>query len=459
MEFKVKSDIKSLMDYFTDLEQELELLHYEVYGVKIWQYLRTRIFLNLAYETGVYELAHTKKVGFSDLLKALPSLLFYSLFSNPLAGNYKKDILIFNSGRKINIEGKLIDIYTKYLIDEFDDESYEIIEELFENKHLGEEFKNRKHEDYIQVAKIIRSKISRFKFSAKQREFIQTIELRFEADLKAKIDLLNLFRNGYLYFKNDFKVYSKILKKRKPKKIFLVSAYTNKKAIIAAAKAEGVECVEIQHGVINNNDIGYYYADQVTVDYFPDKIYVFGQYWKESVKFPLRDENVCVKGFAYLKMQIEKYKHELKTNNQILIISQGTIGRQLSKIIFEGIQELEEYELVYKLHPGEYGRWRTEYPELMSLSKLSNVRVIENDDENLHHYLSKSRYVIGVYSTAIYEALAFNCQIMVVNLPGIEFVEDLISNDVIKLIHTMSDAHKVMIEDNFKSISSDYLFA
>jgi hypothetical protein len=459
LEIKIKSDIKSLMDYFTDLEQELGLLKYEVSGVKIWQYLRTRIFLRLAYEKGIYGLAHTKKIGFFDLLKAFPSLLFYSVFSNPLCGYYKKDILIFNSGRKINVDNNLIDIYTKHLTDDFKTDEYEIIEELFENKHLTREFKNRTHEDYIQIVKIIKSKFSLFKFNADECEFIRVIEMRFQKDLKVKIDLCNLFRNGCLFFLSDFKIYRKILKKRKPKRIFLVSAYTNKKAIIAAAKAEGVECVEIQHGVINNNSIGYYYADMESVEYFPDKIYVFGQYWKDAVKFPLKDKNIYVNGFPFLKMQIEKYKNEIKNKSQILIISQGTIGRQLSKIIFEGIQELEEYELVYKLHPGEYGRWRTEYPELMNLSKLSNVRVIENDDENLHHYLSKSRYVIGVYSTAIYEALAFDCQIMVVNLPGIEFVEDLISNDVIKLIHTMSDAHKVMIEDNFKSISSDYLFA
>lgn len=47
---------------------------------------------------------------------------------------------------------------------------------------------------------------------------------------------------------------------------------------------------------------------------------------------------------------------------------------------------------------------------------------------DLYALLSDSKYVIGVYSTAIYEAIELGVKPILVNLSGIEYMEDLLTS-------------------------------
>lgn len=451
--------IKDLVGFILKLENEFNLLNYEIDGVKVWQYQRHRIFLALAREVGLYTQAHTKKNNFRELFMAAPSLLYYSLFSNPISGNYQKDILVFSAGRKVQVDGKYIDIYSEYLVNELPENSYEIIEELYLNKHLPASKKHRKHQDFQQVRTTIKSKLSRFKLSELQFTFINEVEQGIKTGLNAEINLKSLLLNGYLTFKYDFEFYDTLIKKRKPKQIFLVCSYVYKLALIAAAKQNGVETIEIQHGTIDKFHLGYSFPGYNSIDYFPDKMYFFGEYWKNCMTFPLKEENKIVYGFPYFRKQKEKFASIKKKKGSVLIISQGTIGNHLSEFLWENRDFLNDYEIIYKLHPGEYDRWKSDYPDLVKLSELKNVTVVDNNNTNLYSYLAESEYVIGVYSTAIYEALAFDCKVMCVNLSGIEYLEDVIENGFVKLISVPQDISRFLESGEFKKFDSKLFFA
>ena len=451
--------IKQLAEKFWKLEQKLNLLQFDINGVNIWQYQRHRIFLILSQQVGLFTQAHTKKNNFKELLLAAPSLLYYSVFSNPLTGNYQKDILVFSSGRKVKVDGQFIDIYSEYLVRELQQDSYEIIEELYLNKHLPGERKNRKHQDVQQVTSFLKSKLSRFRFSGEQSLFISEIENEIKHELGVKIDLKTLFYNGYLMFKYDFEFYDRLLIKRKPKQIYLVCSYVYKLALIAAAKKNGVETIEIQHGTIDKFHVAYSYPNQKSIDYFPDKIYFFGEYWKNAAPIPLKEENKVVFGFPFFNEQKKKYDKIAKKVSTILIISQGTIGDKLSEFIWESREILKDFSIIYKLHPGEYDRWKADYPYLVKLSELENVSVIDNSKTNIYEFLAESEFVIGVYSTAIYEALSFDCKVILVDLSGIEYLEDIIEKGFVKLAETSHDLRDFIVENKFKKFNSDLFFA
>jgi len=451
--------LKRLAQFLWSLEGEFDLLQYEINGVKVWQYQRFRIFNELAVATGLYKTAHTKKIGFTDILKAAPSLLYYSIFSNPLAGKYQRDYLIFGPGRKTNVQGQLIDIYTHYFIKEEQLENYEIIEELIENIHLTRERINRKHQDYQQIRTFLLSRLSSFRFNNSQLQFIEKIEQKIAFAFQVKIDLKKRFRNGYLTFKYDFNFYKKLIQKRQPKQIFIVCSYGYKMALVAAAKNYGVETIEIQHGTINKYHLGYSYPENKQIEYFPDKFYVFGRFWKEELQFPIPDENIIVKGFPYFKKQKEQYNSIPERGNQILIISQGTIGKRLSEIIWKGREDLSEYEVKYKLHPGEFSRWRTEYPHLVELASLENFEIIDHNNINIYSYFATSEFVIGVYSTAIYEALSFNCKVVLMDLPGVDYLTALIESEIVYLANNVKDALTFFKQKKFKEFPTNYFFA
>ena len=421
------NSLRQLAEFFWELEEEFNLIDFKIGNVKVWQYQRFRIFNELTIATGLYKRAHTKKNGFSNLLKVSGSLLYYSLFSNPLSGNYTKDILIFNTGRKVNVEGKLIDAYTKYFIEEEGLTDYEIIEELYENKHLIKKEKNTKHQDYQQIRTFLLGCFSSFKLTKQQKVFIYKISNQIYSDLGVEIQLESLFKNGYLNFKNDFTFYVKLLKKRKPSKVFLVCSYAYKKALVAAAKHCNIESIELQHGTIDKFHMGYSYPNSEQIDYFPNKMYVFGQYWKDVLSYPLAREKIVIKGFPYFNKQRDLVKDVTKIKNKITILSQGTIGLKLSQLFVANINLFKSFNIIYKLHPGEYSRWREDYSELRKVE--SKICIVDHNNENLYNYLKSSEYVIGVYSTAIYEALSLDCKVFLIDLPGIEYMSELIRKD------------------------------
>jgi len=451
-------NLEKLANIFWRLEEKYDLISYEIDGIKVWQYQRFRIFNEMAMAVGLYKRAHTKKIGFIDLLKASPSLFYYSLVSNPLAGKYKKNMLIFNTGRKVNVDGKLIDIYTKYFIEQEGLKDYQIIEELQENIHLTHERKNRKHQDYQQVRTIVKTAISSFKFTPEQTAFIQKVNDEIVHELDIGYNLSWLLRIGYLYFKYDFEFYVKLIKKRQPCKILMVCAYTNKKSLVAAAKSCGVECIELQHGTMNRFHMGYTYPNHSSVDYFPDKMFVFGQYWKEHVQLPLKPENVIVKGFPYFNRVSRKYLHLKKNKNQITILSQGSIGLRMSRLFAKDVSRFGDFNIKYKLHPGEYARYKDDYLELMEAAGFSNVEIIDNSEQNLYHFLNTSEYVVGVYSTAVYEALAFGCKVVVLNLPGVEYMSELIENKYVVFAKDFEEVFRQIQIGEFRTFPLDYFF-
>jgi hypothetical protein len=227
---------------------------------------------------------------------------------------------------------------------------------------------------------------------------------------------------------------------------------------VAAAKFCGTECIELQHGTMNKFHMGYSYPNHNSVDYFPDKMYVFGQYWKEHVRLPLKPENVIVKGFPYFNAVSRKYLHLKKNKNQITILSQGSIGLRMSRLFTNDVSRFGDFSVKYKLHPGEYARYKDEYQELIEADSFSNVEIIDNNEQNLYHFLNTSEYVVGVYSTAVFEALAFGCKVIVLNLPGVEYMSELIENKYVIFAKDFEEVLQQIQLNEFRTFPLDYFF-
>ena len=85
------------------------------------------------------------------------------------------------------------------------------------------------------------------------------------------------------------------------------------------------------------------------------------------------------------------------------------------------------------MHPEEFENW-TSCKQLKELGDKPNVTIVKN--ENLLKLLMQSKILIGVYSTSVYEGLALGCKVFILDLPGYEYMEDLISSGRISLIHS-----------------------
>jgi len=141
-------------------------------------------------------------------------------------------------------------------------------------------------------------------------------------------------------------------------------------------------------------------------------------------------------GYPFLEEEIKKYEG-IQKKKQILFISQGTIGEMISKFAYElsQVKELNEYQIVFKLHPRDCVGWQDRYPWLLD----TKIDVIDNAETSLYRLLAESTIQIGVYSTAIIEGLAFELETYLIDYPGIEILEPLIESGTAKKVKNVDE--------------------
>jgi UDP-N-acetylglucosamine:LPS N-acetylglucosamine transferase len=451
--------MKKIYEQFLEIVEKYNLLDLEIEGVKVWQYSQFQIFNSVLVKLGIFDHAHSSTNKFQKV-SSIPMMIYNSVLKNPLFGQYEKDILIFNNPRKMYIDGEFIDIYTEYFIKELHSDMYQVLENPYMNKHYKNRRKlNTRYLDALKLQAALSGFCKKVKLSKSDYKKISEIEWEIHQTFNCRIDLQSIFKRNITRFKVNFNYYKKIIQKRRPKIIFVVAHYSYHE-LIYAAKVNGIPVIELQHGVITPYSISYNYPQtNNSIDYFPDKILTFGEYWAESINFPIKKHNIIPVGYPFLEKQIEKYKFEKKDSKQILFLSQGTIGKKLFDVAIEFAKGLKDYKIVYKLHPGEFADWKLKYSDYSEVEQLDNLEIIDTNMKELYYYFSKSNYVVGVYSTALYEGLAFGCNCILVDLPGIDYMEKLISSGEVAVVKGSNDLAKFIVENSQKKANDDeYLF-
>ena len=171
---------------------------------------------------------------------------------------------------------------------------------------------------------------------------------------------------------------------------------------------------------------------------------------------PIAMENIIPVGFPYFEYQSKDFIGLEVIDNQVLFISQGVIGKYLSKLASEFAKSNEDLRIIYKLHPGEYETWRQNYPELVEASAFDNFEVIDNSEIPLYKMLAESNYQVGAFSTAIYEGMMFGCKTFILDVPGVEYLDDLIERGYVFKIENTDDLNDNLV--NFKPAVYDKNF-
>jgi hypothetical protein len=229
-------------------------------------------------------------------------------------------------------------------------------------------------------------------------------------------------------------LYKRLLDRVRPEVAVIVVSY-GKETFIEACQSNGIPVVELQHGVIHPDHLGYSYSGSRTKEMFPDYLLTWGEFWEDRVEFPIPDERVIPVGYPYLEQRRNQYT-DVASKDQILFISQGTIGEQLSKFAIKVDQHPDiDYNVVYKLHPGEYDRWREEYPWLVN----ADFEAINGSEPPLYQLFAESSVQVGVGSTAVYEGLAFDLETYIYDYPGSEVLQPLVAENSAEIVSSVEE--------------------
>lgn len=451
--------IKTIVEKIFEMEEELHLFSKQIDGVKFWELMRFNVFTELSQQTKIHGKAQYKvDYNFRNMAKYTSKFIKNSFYHNPFFLN-QSDILFFGTSRlKLMDDGTWWDIYCDPIIEEIE-KNYKCVIIQFPNKvdHRGfRKFNNVKYLDFIMATQVLGKKFRYplVNLSAADNESIDPIEDYIYRTLKVRLGLKNMILEKLQNRKISIQVYNYILKRVRPKLAIVVCSY-GKEAFVEICKRMKVPVAELQHGSISRYHVGYsYIGGRAVKENFPDYFFAFGDFWKSTVSFPIPKKNIFSVGYPYFEMETAKYKNEDK-KNQIIFISQGTIGESMSKFAVD-LQNREDFplDIVYKLHPGEYSRWKKMYPWLVN----SRIQVIDDDAIPLYKLFAQSKALVGVYSTAVYEGFTFGLKTFLLKLPGIEFMKDLVESNLVQVIDSVDQIISSVTSLNDKLENQDYFF-
>ncbi len=243
------------------------------------------------------------------------------------------------------------------------------------------------------------------------KEFIDYL---VKHDLNIKNEHINFIYNKLTSIRKKLPIlkflYKNLYEKLNPEfLLFEDASYGSKSYIIKWAKEEGIKVIEPQHGIINMLAYSYGKAG-FTDDYFkflPDYILIYGKFWVKNIRSPSKLVNI---GFPFLE---EKIKHtngnKAKTESSILIISQWNITDQFIDIAIKlSNTKQTNIPILLRLHPKD-----NLTPNQLTIIKEHNISIDKNS--NIYELIQASTIVIASYSTVIFEALAFNKDIFILD--------------------------------------------
>jgi hypothetical protein len=213
-----------------------------------------------------------------------------------------------------------------------------------------------------------------------------------------------------LRFYIEFLIFRALLFFLAPERALLI-CYYGRESFIAACKSKGIEVIELQHGAISSAHPMYCFPESYRALFsqapFPDKIAVYGKYWKEILVkdsiFPA--ESILVIGY-YLMVADETGKRDKVSltfpqgKTILLISSQPTVQDELCEYIAFLKSQLsrKQWYLIIKPHPRE---------DAEIYSNLLEPDFISLSHQSIYGLLACADVHIGVYSTVIYEAVQY----------------------------------------------------
>ena len=460
-----------LIDKFIKFEYEEDLFNKEIQRIKFWHFIRFSIYNEILKRKYNFGQAHSNLSGKKFItkvwykLKQIPNFVL----KNPLYGLKQRDILVLNCARRIRNGRYYKDIYTDDILKNIN-YTYYVFEESYLEKHFKPiKTKNVRYFDYIIFVNAIKKRVlklfnhDRFNLSNNEVFMINSLlqNINKEFDVHIEIDkTMKSINNLIITYYMSKKFYKNILDKINPKVIIEECSYEFSRFIInEIAKKRGIPIIELQHGTMGKYHIAYNFFKKMELSTFPDYIFLFGKHWKDNTRFPIKNDKLIITGFPYFEKRINEIKNETRKNNRkiknILFISQGNIGKQLSKLAIK-INKLinhKKYNIIYKLHPGEYDRWNNEYPWL----KKSNIEIVDNNKNDIYYYFSKCNFQVGVNSTAIFEGLGFNLKTFIYTAYGYKYMKDLYENNYAQLVTSADDIINQLNNDK-KNIKNKEFF-
>ena len=418
---------KIIINKILDLEKKYKLFNYKIDNIYFYQLIRMEIYYYIVAKKKIFhqQPIFKKKKIFKVIFFVLRDLFLVNKRKNLL----KRKICIISHQRKI--ENK--DVYTGYLKKIIN--NFTIL-----HQSAGLNFLMDRNSINYDLYVLKKKFLSFFKFFQNKNETIKIANIFKKSFLLD--DNFNDYLNSIINNKiNSFRIGLDLLKKSNFKKIILVNSYANNHLIYAAHELN-IPTIELQHGIINKNHLGYHYpkVKKNSIKAFPEKLLLFGNFWKDKAEYPINRNQIIPLGYPHFDENLKKYGKSKKKKNRILVLSQQTTQKHLRLFIKETLKKQIIY-FTYKAHPKEDLQKAIIFFKKNNISQF--VKVIPGN-ENIFKIFKKHKIQIGVFSTALFEGYSLELKTGVINLPGSESINFFKKYPNVQTIKNFNDLTKLI---------------
>ena len=221
----------------------------------------------------------------------------------------------------------------------------------------------------------------------------------------------------------------------KAKVLFAVNAW--QLPTIAAAKRAGLRVIEPQHGVISTMHPRLAWSNPAGGAYLADEFWQWGNYWGECL--PSSVKRVTIGAPAFLTAQ-----RGVAKKRQLLVIGQPQVSKNLLEFARFVAAKYPKLSVLLKPHPQENNDQIAAAVEALG-SRPSNLQILDAQSSTIE-LIEVSEYVIGAYSTAMFEAVALGCKVGVLGFSGWQHIRGLVDQGDATLIETQAELHRFFAE-------------
>ena len=259
------------------------------------------------------------------------------------------------------------------------------------------------------------------------------------------------------YFEINKKFCGKILDKAQPKLIVELCYYAMECfAMSALGKERGIPTAEYSHGFAFPTHTPMQFNPEERISVLPDYELIYSHSQDSIVHLPDNIPLITV-GFPFFEREREKYKEKYPRDEKtICFISTLAEGEQISKIASDLADRIgDEYHIIYKLHPHEFGYYKERYPWLNN----ERLEVINNTENHIFKYLAESKLCIGTRTASIWEAIGFGCETILLNFGDTAINMDyFIREKNVPLVDTVDDIINLIKTDGAGKVPPDGMF-
>lgn len=362
-------------------------------GYQLYPALRTRLYYQLAQQLGIFDDPHpASEQTESEKLQAEPAELFGSA----------SDIIV-PFARKVSGT---------------DPYSESFIRDLPKAKLL--EISNEQQTvDIKRIKQFGQEKFDRVVYELMLKEKVRDVKPRWEAMNQAFQAELGVDLGKFAEFPawwvrryiSECMAFREFFQQVGLKRLFIVNAYSHP-SVVVGAKQAGAKVFEIQHGFISRSHPAYSFP-RVRIQTSPNRLLVWGKFWKQSARLPIGCRaRVTGPSLTFAKQRSEAAVKE-KVAGSILFTSQGAIGDELFEQAALWAKLLPDHSVTFRLHPNES---LEHYEAKIRPANLS----ISHKTPTFLELLATTEFLVGVFSTTLYEGLSFGAKVVVLPLAGYE---------------------------------------